>query len=463
LGFLRWIGFCLITLAVSTVNANAQIKISGYLPKQEQAELRFFVFEEFLTNREIMIGETRSNDSGFFESELQVRNIQPLLIKTENSRAILIAEPGENYRIRLSKPDTVFERIISIEPSVAISFLDADSASLNIELLQFEKLMDDFYRNHAIYFVQPRLLQPYFEEFRKLIKDKFKDSRHDWLHTHIRYSMASLEEAVYQNKAQLFRKYFKGPVDYRHPAYFVYFQQYFKQHLRLLSNKISGEGILTAINGINHYPSLDEQAKLADTLLTNDTLRQLVIISGLREMYYLPDIDRMGIERILRYLGTHGLGPNKTMAMNVLNTLTYVVAGEAVKSYQLPDFSGKEHRLDDERGKIVYIAFGAEWNKDYMNELVVMQRLNQKYGHRVSFISILVDGDAEKLRNHVVQKKYNWKFLNDTAQKRTRELYQIKTLPHYMIIDHDGELLRYIAPAPSDNLEFYLKQLIRRK
>ena len=58
--------------------------------------------------------------------------------------------------------------------------------------------------------------------------------------------------------------------------------------------------------------------------------------------------------------------------------------------------------------------------------------------------------------------KFNWILLHDT-EKLIRNEYKIRSIPHYILIDTDGDIIKGNAPAPSQNMDNFLKQLIRKK
>ena len=65
-------------------------------------------------------------------------------------------------------------------------------------------------------------------------------------------------------------------------------------------------------------------------------------------------------------------------------------------------------------------------------------------------------------KKHFSNNKYNWILLHDT-DKRIRNEYQIKSIPHYVLLDTEGDIIKGNAPAPSNNVDHFLKQLIRKK
>jgi thiol-disulfide isomerase/thioredoxin len=110
----------------------------------------------------------------------------------------------------------------------------------------------------------------------------------------------------------------------------------------------------------------------------------------------------------------------------------------------------------------VYINFWAEWNVASLQELKYIQKLEQKYGHRVTFISVATGENIESEKQYFSSNKFNWILLHD-ANKSIRNAYNIKTVPFYILIDSEGDIIKGNAPAPSNNMDNFFKQLIRKK
>ena len=68
--------------------------------------------------------------------------------------------------------------------------------------------------------------------------------------------------------------------------------------------------------------------------------------------------------------------------------------------------------------------------------------------------------EAEK--QYFTSNKLNWILLHDT-DKSIRNAYNIKNIPYYILIDTDGDIIKGNAPAPSNNTDNFLKQLIKKK
>jgi thiol-disulfide isomerase/thioredoxin len=195
--------------------------------------------------------------------------------------------------------------------------------------------------------------------------------------------------------------------------------------------------------------------------LKNDTLRELILLSGLREWYYQKDNNRNNISLLMNYISLKGLSTqNRIIAANLLQDMNALDAGSVAPELQLNH--PKYKSIADLKGNYVYISFWAEWNVESLQELKYIQKLEQKYGHRVIFISVSTGENIEKEKQYFNANKFNWILLHDT-DKSIRNEYNIKSIPYYVLIDKEGDIIKGNAPAPSSNMDNFLKQLIRKK
>jgi thiol-disulfide isomerase/thioredoxin len=116
----------------------------------------------------------------------------------------------------------------------------------------------------------------------------------------------------------------------------------------------------------------------------------------------------------------------------------------------------KYKTIADLKGNYVYINFWANWNVESLQVLKYIKKLEQKYGHRVIFISVATGENIDAEKQYFTSNKLNWILLHDT-DKSIRNAYNIKNIPYYVLIDTDGDIIKGNAPAPSNNMDNFLK------
>jgi thiol-disulfide isomerase/thioredoxin len=417
--------------------------------------------EDYYTNKEELIQTINTNQEGVFKVQIPLKEIHKIIIKTNQSTAFLYAEPDSTYLLELGKVDTNAIQTIGTETSVSMNFLNKNEQSLNLRIIYFENLLSSFYANNNIYFAQPRILQKELLQFKNnVIKNEFSNAA-PFLKTYIEYSIAPIEEACFTNHTYQFKKYFSGTPIYKHPMYLQYFATFYKQYLKQLSLKPKGIDLFNDINETHSYSNAMTTILKADTLLKNDTLRELILLTGLREWYYIKDNNRNHISLLMNYIALKGLTvENRIIAKNLLIDMNALDAGSAAPELVLNH--SKYKSIADLKGNYIYINFWATWDVTSLQELKYIQKLDQKYGNRVIFISIATGENIEAEKEYFKTNKMNWILLHD-ADKSIRNAYSVKNIPFYVLVDKDGDIIKGNAPSPSNNMDNYLKQLIRKK
>ena len=452
--------FYLLLILTNTLSFS-QVTIQGKIPDYADQPVRVIQYEDYFTNKEVLIQTVNTNKDGVFKVQIPVNIIKKITIKTTQTSAFLYAEPDSIYVIELSKVDTNAIETIGAENQVSMNFLNKNEQSLNIRIIYFEKLLESFYASNNIFFAQPRILQKELLNFRNNIIKKEFSKESQFLKTYIDYSLAPIEEACFLNHHYQFKKYFSDKIIYEHPMYMSYFSAFFKQYLKQLSLKSKGADLFTEINEMHSYSNALSTILKADSLLKNDTLRELILLTGLREWYYAKDNNRNNISLLMNHIALKGLSnQNRTIAKNLLIDMNALEAGSHAPELVLNH--PKYKSIEDLKGNYVYISFWATWSVESMQELKYTQKLEQKYGHRVIFISIAAGENIEEETQYFKNNKFNWILLHD-PDKAIRNQYNIKSIPYFVLIDTEGDIIKGNAPAPSNNMDNFLKQLIKKK
>lgn len=119
------------------------------------------------------------------------------------------------------------------------------------------------------------------------------------------------------------------------------------------------------------------------------------------------------------------------------------------------DLTGDEMKLSDFRGKYVYIFVWASWCAPCKVELPHYERLVEEYGRKnIEFLGVSVDEETSRWRNSFNYNNYpgsqmlvrgNWGSPMITN-------YKLKSVPQFILIDPQGEILTLEAPKPSANV-----------
>ena len=128
----------------------------------------------------------------------------------------------------------------------------------------------------------------------------------------------------------------------------------------------------------------------------------------------------------------------------------------------LTDLNDKEVKYEQLplKGKLLFIDIWATYCPDCRKELPALESLQEDYKTEpITFVSISVDRDKEAWKAMVKEKKLRGIHLYASPEIKElfKELYDLRSIPRYMLIDEKGNIINANLPMPSDK---NLKELI---
>ncbi len=129
------------------------------------------------------------------------------------------------------------------------------------------------------------------------------------------------------------------------------------------------------------------------------------------------------------------------------------------------DLEGKNYKLSDFKGKVIYIDVWATWCGPCKREIPHLQTLETVFhGKNVEFISISTDRDLNAWKNFVSKESMSGLQLHqsDKQEESMSYLYMVNSIPRFILIDKNGNLVSSDAPRPSsgEQIKGLLNQLL---
>ncbi|MGV1011042.1 MAG: TlpA family protein disulfide reductase [Flavobacterium sp.] len=131
------------------------------------------------------------------------------------------------------------------------------------------------------------------------------------------------------------------------------------------------------------------------------------------------------------------------------------INGSVAPTFNYENFEGDKTKLEDLRGKYVYIDVWATWCGPCRGEIPSLARIEEKYkGKNIAFVSISVDEDKDhdKWKKFVSDKKLGGiqLFADKNWNSEFITAFGINSIPRFILIDPKGIVLNADAPRPSE-------------
>lgn len=136
-------------------------------------------------------------------------------------------------------------------------------------------------------------------------------------------------------------------------------------------------------------------------------------------------------------------------------------------SFDYVNYKGGKSKLEDFRGKYVYIDLWATWCGPCRAEIPFLKDTEKKYHNKnIEFVSISIDklADTEKWRKMISEQQLTGVQLLADKDKESKFVQDFKVtgIPRFILIDPTGKVVNADAPRPSSpELAAVLDELLK--
>ncbi|HXU28284.1 MAG TPA: TlpA disulfide reductase family protein [Bacteroidia bacterium] len=453
----------LFFLFTSVISFAQNVTIKGIAPTHKGKEISVYLYDDLITQSQTLQSSDTVDARGNFELTLSIKSTQIALVKTGNLTGSIYIQPNFIYGIIFPAKDSLRFNAGGTEQNVNL-IINGDSTELNARIIDFNDCFDLFWEKNYKAFVSKQIHQK-LDSFQLQINKRYEKVKLSYFKTYVDYTFASFNENTGRHHNYLAKRYLLDkPIGYGNYEYMSFFNQYFKQYIQKQSNSKNGNLIIDAINEQGEYKHLNELLK-GDPILKNDTLRELVALKSLSDLYFAPHFKKGKIKEMLEQLqGSTTITEHKTIVFDILRNMNNMRIGQMAPNFSLPNIKHDTVSLSDFKARYTYLNFFATWCTDCLQELKKQEQLFRKYGDKVMFVSVCTDNDTMAFKNFVKQNPtYKWTFLYGGKNKKLAEQYNIKSLPVYYFISPDGYLLQSPALKPDEGIEFKFNQIFKMK
>ncbi len=108
-------------------------------------------------------------------------------------------------------------------------------------------------------------------------------------------------------------------------------------------------------------------------------------------------------------------------------------------NFQLQDLNGKVVRLEEFKGKVIFLNIWASWCPPCIAEMPNIQSLYDKIeDDNIAFIMLSMDKDPDKARKFIERKEFTFPVY--LAASKVPEVFRAPSIPTTMVISEDGKI-----------------------
>ncbi len=441
--------------------------IKGKLLHTNQVEIRVSTYTDLISFQEEILDQQTPDEQGNFQLGFEVNSIQEVFVKLGNQSFSFYAEAGKTYEIQIDNIEIPPRSLVSEHKTLHIRW--AKENMLNEAIDNFNYAYSSFLEKHfvEIYKYRDADLVKNFEK-NMLIQLKqttqLNENEHLFFENYIQYQLADLKNAsntVYD--LSLGKTYLQNKtVLYKHPVYMQFFNTYFSKYF------VSGKRNTDYHEFID---LIDRQSNLArlmdymgkDPILIQERLRELVLLSALKEVYYNKDFDSENILKLIQSIALKSkFNEHRKIARTLIHQFTNLQIGSPAPEFKLKSTQGILKSLDNYKGRYVYLVFLSDNCEACESDLTDIRNLAEKYKKDIAVVGILVNYTKTGLEKFKKAATSTWDKLYFDNNFEILNEYQIKTYPIYMLLDRKGNMLLNPAKKPYEGINRYFDFLIRR-
>lgn len=489
-----------IILSDDVIGQNA--KLFGNASEYANETLCFKTFADQITYTEIELAKCKVDSLGNFSCSLPIEQTRYVFIRLGAYEAFLFVESGKEYEVIIPerKDKTIADELNPyFEPiQYHLGLNNTSEYELNYQLAFFDEIyalmlnnsLSATYSNLKEHNADANTTQVdtvltkkkysriidnstylIYTNFKKLDVEReickadsiFANVDNKYFNDFKKYKFASFRNLSNQEKMKsISNNYFLDhEILYHNNAYMSLFNEVYHEYFQYFGRTEQGSKIYGDINRKQSYASLDSTLQ-QDSVLHNDTLRELVILKCLYDEFYNDHFSRKALLKILDSLALQTkVNEHKLIAQNIRNKVTKLLVGYKPPEFELYDKDSNLISLDTYKGKYLYLGFCTTVSYSCIKEFEMLRNLYKNHKDHFEIVIICMDESLAQMKHFVERKKYPYTFLHYGNQSDVFKDYDIRAFPTYYFINKNGKLSISPAASPGENAEFQIFKIMR--
>lgn len=420
-------------------------------------------FTDYITYNLVKESSDTIDKDGYFELKLQSKNTKPILLNINNLIGKIYVQPNFVYGIYFPAEDSSANHQEGTETTIDISVYGKDSTELNALIIDFNKQYNNLFINSTDKYLSPTKINSMLDTFLLSSKKRYEHIKNPYFKNYLEYSFADFFSNTSRSKTLLNKLFIdKKTIQYHNYEYMQFFNAHFKGYLKAYASTKNGGNIYNSINAFADYKDLKNKFK-EDKSITNDTLRELLILKGLIDFYYSPDFDKKQVQSVIEQLYRETkVQEHKNISFNILQIINQLQPGAKAPDFVANDKNGLSVNLYNYKGKHVYLNFFSSESETSQKEMQKIIDLKKKFNDKVSFISVCLDDSIKTYKAYLkANPKQDWTILHQAKNSSAKQNYNIKTLSGFFFINPQMQLAQSPALMPSEGIEYKFNALFR--
>jgi len=199
---------------------------------------------------------------------------------------------------------------------------------------------------------------------------------------------------------------------------------------------------------------LEIKVQMASELFKTSALSNFLLYDCMHQ--YIKQNGTNGIENAMERFKKSCTNSEYTdKVVESYNLWKNLVEGNEAPDFTYPDINEDSVSLSDFQGKYVYVDIWATWCGPCRRELPHLEKLIEKYVDAdIVFLSISIDEDIEAWKKMVQEKQMKGIQLNASQgwDAAICKFYGIKSIPRFLLIGREGEIIFAKAERPSQGI-----------
>jgi thiol-disulfide isomerase/thioredoxin len=438
-----------------------QTVISGSTsPERYGATIELHSNLDGILNSDSILASTSIDSKGNFKFEFNPAFSGAVFIPLDAVNGFMFIEKDSSYNIALPPPQTR-TRAEQFNPyfrpaSMILSIVEPQESDATVQISAFEDAFDQYYMRALTSNNRDSI-----EGIISLLQKQSGKSKSAFVEDYKRFRYALLASMLPPERPEWALSYINQTnIDraYASPAFWEVFNLLFDNFMTAFPNQPEQQDIEHAIR----QKDMEMMDAILETTfgIQSPTLRQLVIIKGLTDLYNRTaneekrDNDkRTHLLSILQQYSNSNITPrNRNIAQAVAAKLKKTNTGEPAYDFRLPDEKGRMHSLSDFKGDYVYLHFVNAFISSSKRDLQVLSQFAKRYKD-FKVINIFVYNAAEDLLALPPNLRQDMTNLLWNNNATLLSEYEISNLPSFYLIDPQGKFLFSPSPSPGEGFE----------